>query len=130
MSVYLTSNPDSAMGSHVSSGSGPGWNQAQGMGITPHPGIGASINYTQNLQNSGRVQNFAQGAQEGKTSGMPGGGGMHMPGGSTPSTGNGGAGEAEAGAGEAEAGAGDAAAGGAAEAAGAGLVEDAAVLAV
>lgn len=95
---------------------GPGWNRAQAMGVSPHPGIGGSVNYVQSMQ--GRNANFSTGASEGKSS--TGGGGLMQ--GVKSIFGGGG--------GEAEAGAGDAAASGAAESAGMGLAEDAAIVAV
>lgn len=88
----------------------PGWNMAQGMGTTPNPSIGASVNYVQGIQNEGRTQSFAQGANEAKTANGSGLGGMAKKvfGG----------------------GSGDAAAGGAAASAGEGLAADAAIVAV
>ena len=85
---------------------------AAGMGVSPHPAIGASINYVQGLQGESRNQTFAQGSQEGKSTGGGGSGVMSK------IKGLFGGGE------------GDAEAGGAAESAGAGLAEDAAIVAV
>jgi hypothetical protein len=44
--------------------------------ITPHPGIGSSVNYVQGMQNEGRNQAFGTGATEAKGTPSTGGGGM------------------------------------------------------
>jgi hypothetical protein len=120
MTILTTNNAESfgykTQGGSKSGARSPGWNMpAEGVGASPNPAIGASINYVQGLQGESRTQTFAQGSQEGKspTGGGTGGGGIM----------NGikkifGGGE------------GDAEAGSAAEDAGAGIAEDAAMVAV
>jgi hypothetical protein len=115
MSVQMGGNAE-GFGYHSLSGAPAGGGQgdamAHGVGVSPHPGIGSSMNYVQGLQHESRNATFRQGQQEGKG----GGPGMGSSKGSS---------EEEGAEGE-----GDAAAESTAETAGEGIAEDAAMIAV